>query len=129
VVPSEFRQRIFITIEVIIPAGARCCPNHLQRNIESLNPVANITNFDATEITELINSLKNEVLRCEKARLDIDNSDSLTDSEYRDLLRISKDSFNDLLQYIEGKIRATPTRTTRTSLAFFFAEIKRRRVV
>jgi hypothetical protein len=124
VVPSEFRQRIFITKEVIIPAGARCCPNHLQRNIESLNPVANTTNFNATEITELIKSLRNEVLRCEKTRLDFDNSESLTDSEYRDLLGILKDSFNDLLRYIEGKIRATPTRTTRTSLAIFLLKLK-----
>lgn len=39
VVPVDVRHRLFISHEVIIPAGSRCCPNHLQRNIEDVKHV------------------------------------------------------------------------------------------
>jgi hypothetical protein len=40
VVPLDARHEIFILKEIIIQAGARCCPNHLQQKIEELQPVA-----------------------------------------------------------------------------------------
>ncbi|XP_048768744.2 uncharacterized protein LOC125662931 [Ostrea edulis] len=123
VVPVGFRHRIFITKEVIIPAGARCCPKHLQRDIESLNPTARTTKFNKTSITELIKFLRTEIIRSEKARLDFD-SENLTDTEYVDLLGISKASFNDMMLFIEGKIKITPARTTRTSLAIFLLKLR-----
>lgn len=118
VVPVDLRHRIFLSKEIIIPAGSRCCPNHLQQNINDLNPIADTTTFNKTSITQLIKFLRSEVLRIEKTRLDFDNSESLTDKEYTDLLGISKASFQDLLTYVEDtKVRSTPARSVRTSLA------------
>lgn len=70
VVPVDLRHRIFLSNEIIIPAGSRCCPNHLQQNINDLNPIADTTTFNKTSITQLIKFLRSEVLRIEKTRLD-----------------------------------------------------------
>lgn len=125
VVPVDLRHRIFLSKEIIIPAGSRCCPNHLQQNINDLNPIADTTTFNKTSITQLIKFLRSEVLRIEKTRLDFDNSESLTDTEYTDLLGISKASFQDLLTYVEDtKVRSTPARSVRTSLAIFLMKLR-----
>lgn len=46
VVPVDIRHQIFISKEIIIPAGARCCPNHLHGNIGDLEPTADTTNSE-----------------------------------------------------------------------------------
>lgn len=125
VVPVVVRHRIFLSKEIIIPAGSRCCPNHLQQNINDLNPIADTTTFNKTSITQLIKFLRSEILKIEKTRLDFDNSDSLTDTEYIDLLGISKASFQDLLTYVEDtKVRSTPARSARSSLAIFLMKLR-----
>lgn len=48
IVPVGVRHHVFINKDVIIPAGARCCPNHLHKNIENLNPLSDFTLFDKT---------------------------------------------------------------------------------
>lgn len=77
VVPVGVRHHIFITKEVIIPAGARCCPNHLQQNIDDLNPLSDSTLFNKTGITELVKFLRNVVLKKERTRLDFDSRGNL----------------------------------------------------
>ncbi|XP_062599343.1 uncharacterized protein LOC134260823 [Saccostrea cucullata] len=125
VVPVDVRHRIFISKEVIIPAGSRCCPKHLQESIQNLNPVAETTTFNKTSIFQLIKFLRSEVMRSEKTRLDFNNSESLTDTEYVDLLGISKAAFQDLLMYVEErKVRSTPARSVRTSLAIFLMKLR-----
>ncbi|XP_061177700.1 uncharacterized protein LOC133186476 [Saccostrea echinata] len=125
VVPVDLRHRIFISKEVIIPACSRCCPNHPQQSIQDLNPVANTTTFNKTSIVQLIKFLRSEVMKSEKTRLDFNNSESLTDAEYLDLLGISKAAFQDLLMYVEEmKVRSTPARSVRTSLAIFLMKLR-----
>lgn len=57
-------------------------------------------------------------------RLNFEDDKNLSDKEYLDLMGISKASFTDLMQYVEGKIRPTPTRSLRTSLAIFLMKIR-----
>ncbi|XP_062596569.1 uncharacterized protein LOC134258027 [Saccostrea cucullata] len=124
VIPVEVRHQLFISREIIIPSGARCCPNHLQQKIEELNPVTETTMFNKTGITKLIKFLRMEVLKKDKTRLDFDSSESLNTTEYQNLLGITKAAFEDLLTYVEGKIKLTPVRTVRTSLAIFLMKLK-----
>uniref|UniRef100_K1QJ74 Uncharacterized protein n=1 Tax=Magallana gigas TaxID=29159 RepID=K1QJ74_MAGGI len=123
VVPVGVRHHIFITKEVIIPAGARCCPNHLQQNIE-VNPLSDSTLFNKTGITELVKFLRNEVLKKERTRLDFDSSGNLASTDYQSLLGIPKSAFEDLLKYVEGKVKVTPVRTVRTTLAIFLMKLR-----
>ncbi|XP_062600940.1 uncharacterized protein LOC134262562 [Saccostrea cucullata] len=125
VVPVNIRHQIFISKEIIIPAGARCCPNHLQGNIGDLQPISETTTVNRTTIAQLVKFLRSEIQRQEKTRLNFNNDESLSDAEYVNLMGISKDSFKDLLQYIEGKVRLTPARSLRTSLAIFLMKIRR----
>jgi hypothetical protein len=61
------------------------------------------------------------VLRQGNTRLDFDRID---DSGFVDLLGISKASFQDMLHYVEGKIRPTASRPVRTSLAIFLMKLR-----
>lgn len=124
VVPVDIRHQIFISKEIIIPAGARCCPNHLHGNIGDLEPTADTTTVNKSTITQLIKFLRSEIQRQEKTRLDFNSEKTLSDAEYRDLMGISKDSFKDLLLFVEGKVRPTPTRSVRTSLAIFLMKLR-----
>lgn len=124
VVPVGARHHIFITKEVIIPAGARCCPNHLQQNIDDLNPLSDSTLFNKTGITELVKFLRNEVLKKERTRLDFDSGGNLASTDYQSLLGIPKTAFEDLLKYVEGKVKVTPVRTVRTTLAIFLMKLR-----
>lgn len=124
VVPVDIRHQIFISKEIIIPAGARCCPNHLHGNIGDLEPIADTTTVNRSTITQLIKFLRSEIQRQEKTRLDFNSEKTLSDAEYRDLMGISKDSFKDLLLFVEGKVRPTPTRSVRTSLAIFLMKLR-----
>ncbi|XP_061196000.1 uncharacterized protein LOC133204277 [Saccostrea echinata] len=124
VVPVDIRHQVFISKEIIIPAGARCCPNHLQGNIGDLQPISETTTVNRTTIAQLVKFLRSEIQRQEKTRLNFNNDESLSDAEYVDLIGISKDSFKDLLHYIEGKVRLTSTRSLRTSLAIFRMKIR-----
>ena len=120
-VPTDVRHRIFITKEIIIPAGSRCCPVHLERPIDDIRPVAETTTLSKTTITNLIKFLREEVIRQERTRLDFN---TLSDSEHTDLLGITRESFLDMERYIEGRVRATPARSVRTSLAIFLMKMR-----
>lgn len=124
VVPVDVRHRIFISHEIVIPAGARCCPNHLQRNIEKISPSAETTTVNRSYISQLIRFLRTEVLKTEKTRLSFDNSSHLIDSDYVDLLGIPKAAYDDLLKYVDGRVKSTPSRTVRTSLAIFLMKLR-----
>uniref|UniRef100_K1QXM2 Uncharacterized protein n=1 Tax=Magallana gigas TaxID=29159 RepID=K1QXM2_MAGGI len=124
VVPVDVRHRIFISHEIVIPAGARCCPNHLQRNIEKISPSAEITTVNRSYISQLIIFLRTEVLKTKNTRLSFDNSSHLIDSDYVDLLGIPKAAYDDLLKYVDGRVKSTPSRTVRTSLAIFLMKLR-----
>lgn len=124
VVPVDVRHRIFVTHEIIIPAGSRCCPNHLQQKIEDMNPISSSTCLNRQSIVQLLKFLRCEVLRSERTRLNFESPSQLTDRDYKDLLGLSRESFEDMLQYIEGRVRSTPARTTRTSLAIFLMKLR-----
>ncbi|XP_062603508.1 uncharacterized protein LOC134265287 [Saccostrea cucullata] len=97
VVPVEMRHRLFLSHEVIIPAGSRCCPNHLQKNIEDVSLISATTTLNRYSITQMIRFLRSEVLRSEKIRLDFEKHSQLSDIDYLDLLGISKAAFDDML--------------------------------
>lgn len=80
--------------------------------------------MNRSTITQLIKFLRSEIQRQEKTRLDLNSEKTLSDAEYCDLMGISKDSFKDLLLFVEGKVRPTPTRSVRTSLAIFLMKLR-----
>jgi hypothetical protein len=124
VVPVDVRHQIFISKGVIIPAGSRCCPKHLEGNIGDLHLITESTAVNRTTVVRLIQHLRTEIQRQEKVRLNFEDDEHLGDKEYLNLMGISKASFKDLIQYVEGKVRPTPTRSLRTSLALFLMKMR-----
>lgn len=79
VVPGFVRHRLFISHEIIIPAGSRYCPNHIQRNIENVDLTSTTTTLNRYLITQLIRFLLSEALRNENVRPNFESQSHLQD--------------------------------------------------
>lgn len=65
-------------------------------------------------------------MRNETERLNFESQSHLQDKDYIDLLCISKAAFDDMLKHVEGRVKPTPSRTMRTSLAIFLMELRKK---
>ncbi|XP_062614066.1 uncharacterized protein LOC134275791 [Saccostrea cucullata] len=128
VVSSKARYDVFMKHEIIIPAGSRCCPNHLYED----NFVSDLTIVDTKEntsvnrttILDLLKRLRSAALQSKTSRINFDCSSTLTESDYLNLTGVCKNTFDDLHSYIEEKVRNTPARSSRTSLGIFLFKLK-----
>lgn len=126
VINSSARTTAFVEHNVIIPAGSRCCPSHLQDDRIVSDCFTSVSTQDISflsrsEILHLLSSLRNICLSVAKGRLCIDK---LCDDEYVELTGVDKDTFQDLARYIEGHVRNTPSRSVSTTLAVFLMKLK-----
>ncbi|KAK3098957.1 hypothetical protein FSP39_024695 [Pinctada imbricata] len=123
VVPTGERYNIFLQTEIIVPAGARCCPNHLmdgklsQEAMHSVRTTRQDAFFNRSTLAELLRFLREAALKSQTSRIDFDNTDALADEEYKTLLGLDKEQFADILKYVQ--LKNTPSRTSRCTLAIF----------
>ncbi|XP_062587204.1 uncharacterized protein LOC134248846 [Saccostrea cucullata] len=128
VVPSNARFNVFLNCEVIVPAGSRCCPNHLEDGDFKSDVLPRIkatseSFLSRTAITDLIKRLRATAQHNKNCRIDFDNSSNLTDNDYLTLTGISRDAFDELCESLKD-VRNTPVRSTRTSLGIFLFKMK-----
>lgn len=128
-VPSNARFDVFMNCEIIVPAGSRCCHDHLENGefkADMLHSIktANNSLLSRTSITELIKSLRTAAQQNENRRIDFESSSNLTNNDYLDLTGICKDAFNEICASALKDVRNTPARTTRTSLGIFLFKLK-----
>ncbi|XP_056014968.1 uncharacterized protein LOC125654892 [Ostrea edulis] len=126
VVPPNARFRVFLNCEIIIPAGSRCCPNHLddgQFKTDVWSKIkANKTSWlNRSTILDLLKRLRTVALH-NSSRIDFDLA-NLTESDYLNLTGICKDAFSELCASPKD-VRNTPVRSTRTSLGIFLIKLK-----
>lgn len=129
VVPSNARFDVFMNCEIIVPAGSRCCPNHLENGefkADMLHSIktANSSLLSRTSITELIKSLRTSAQQNENRRIDFETSSNLTNNDHLNLTGICKDAFDEICASALKDLRNTPARTTRTSLGIFLFKLK-----
>ncbi|XP_053393255.1 uncharacterized protein LOC123531130 [Mercenaria mercenaria] len=127
VISAPARFAAFLHHNVIIPAGARCCPSHIEEKTCMLRPEC-LRNIPVTEQsfmnrTTILNLLKQMREMCCKKQniLDFDN---IKDEEMRNLTGLSLEQFNDLFSHIKDKVKATPARTGRTSVGLLLLKLR-----
>ncbi|XP_033725099.1 uncharacterized protein LOC117315068 [Pecten maximus] len=132
VITAEARYRLFIEKGHLLKCGSRCCVNHLCdkyftreciENIEDHTKHNEQSQFNRTDIINLISSIREIAIRHEKTRIDFDNVNALTESDYVNLTGLSKTDFEYLCEHVTT-IRSTKNRTSRTCLALLLVKLR-----
>ena len=58
------------------------------------------------------------------SHLDFDDSHSLTDTDYKSLLRLSKDNFQTVFDSVKDHVKETPSKSLQKSVAIFLCKLK-----
>ncbi|KAK3084039.1 hypothetical protein FSP39_007185 [Pinctada imbricata] len=130
VMSAAMRHQAFMDRGRMITAGSRCCPVHVNDDILSDNALgllkasSDISVIKGDALIELLQYLRTTAHRHEKTRLNFDDERSLSDEEYLSLLGVGKAAFKDMLTYLDGLVRNTPARSTKTSLAIFLLKMR-----
>nr|XP_022290376.1 LOW QUALITY PROTEIN: uncharacterized protein LOC111102014 [Crassostrea virginica] len=127
VVPASARFQVFLKCEIIIPAGSRCCPNHVddgyfKADVWSQIKASKNSLLNRSFILDLAKRLRVMALQ-NSSRIDFESSTNLSDSDYWNLTGVSKEAFNELCGSLKD-VRNTPVRSTRASLGIFLFKLK-----
>ncbi|CAF3469556.1 unnamed protein product, partial [Rotaria socialis] len=105
IISSEDRDLVFLKKNILIPEEARCCPDHMidgRLALAAINILSPFTiqykQFSSGDV-QLLLSIPQQLFQKQK-RLYFDDPLLLSDDEYRALITLSKDQFNDLISYI-----------------------------
>ena len=86
VVPASARFQVFFKCEIIIPAGSRCCPNHVddgyfKADVWSQIKTSKNSLLNSSSILDLVQRLRAMALQ-NSSRIDFESSTNLSDSDY-----------------------------------------------
>ena len=131
VVPETLRIDMLLRHNILITTDSRCCPSHLNGNLDSFDPavLSQLKTMDhsylnRTTILELLNKLREVALKSSSKRMSFDSLDSYSDEDLLNMTGLNKEQFVDLYQYIQPHIRNTPARTSLTTLGLFLFKMK-----
>ena len=131
VVPASLRTEAFLQHDVIITADSRCCPSHLNNNLDSFDPAVfpslktmDQTYLNRTAILELLTKVKEVASKSSSQRMAFDNLDSYSDGDLLNLTGLNKDQLQDLHQFVQPHVKNTPVRSAFTSLGIFLFKLK-----
>ncbi|XP_062580526.1 uncharacterized protein LOC134242456 [Saccostrea cucullata] len=127
-ISKEIRLKTFIDSGTLIPDGARCCKRHLTDDgvnadvMKRLLPTSDFTNFNRTEITSMLNSLRE---KCKERTngVDFDDQAALSDEDYYNLTGVTKAQFDTLCSYLTP-LRDSNNRSSRTCLALLLTKLR-----
>lgn len=133
---AERRHHIFILTGHLLLSGARCCHSHLMpdcslkddaikclESTSSSRSVHTTTYFNKTDIFSLISTIRAAAIKNQKNRLDFDTSCGLSDTDYVNLIGISRADFDDVVSHVQS-IRATKNRSIRTCIALLLVKLR-----
>ncbi|CAC5395855.1 unnamed protein product [Mytilus coruscus] len=130
-VPNSARYDLFLQRLIILPQGARCCPGHLSDEIFSSFSCEQIvekkpsSDFNRTEITNLLKQIRDIALKNSKKRIDFDSPNSLSESDIYNLTGLTKANFDDVCSKIQDSpMRDSHCRTIRQCIGIFFTKLK-----
>lgn len=123
------RFSAYIQSELFVQSGSRCCPSHIENRILSKDALEKVKasksscHLNRTSILELLQQTREEGLKKEGTRLDFDDPTCLSDSDYLNLTRLTREQFDDVLTHVNS-IRPTKTRSIRTCLAILLTKLR-----
>lgn len=128
VVPTNARFNTFVHHSIIIPAGARCCPIHIDQDsfteqasemLES-GQYRETSNFNRTDLKVLLDKARDVILKSENKKISFD---TMCDSDIFNFTGLNKNQFDDLFSHITS-IRNTETRSAKTCLGIFLTKMR-----
>ena len=124
VVSPECRTAVFVEHNVPIPSENRCCPAHIKDGRFKCEAICQLpttehTLVNTTAIIALLQQMGALCRRNDKSHLDFDDSHSLTDTEHKTLLGLSKDNFHTVCDNVKDHVKETPSRSLQKSVAIF----------
>ena len=127
VVSHNARFWAFIDKNILIRAGSRCCPVHLN-NDDIIQPhllehisVTDRSFLNRTAITKLMQHMRQMCLQQADKAIDFDK---IKDDDCVQLTGLSRAQFEDLCAHILDKIKSTPSRSPRMSVGLFLLKLK-----
>ncbi|CAF0935192.1 unnamed protein product [Didymodactylos carnosus] len=129
-VSSEDCYLLLLKKNVFIPEGARCCSDHVTNRrfkSEAMDKIApysiQMKKLNAVDVQLLLS--KWQMLYKNKKRFDFDNSQSMSDDEYRALTSLSKSQFDDRIRRLsQSKMRNSSNRSIRTAIAILVCKLR-----
>lgn len=127
VASTSVRLNCFLYNNIIVPAGSRCCPGHVNDDAftdQAINMMTNCrpnTDFNRTEIANMFNKVRETLLSNKERRISFDSK--LGDADFKNLTGLDKVSFDDLLTYLTS-VRDTQVRSARMCLGIFLTKMK-----
>lgn len=103
----QARFSVFLQRGVLIPAGCRCSPGHLNENNFTQEAISNIPCIsdnillNRTSIVDLLKKIRTVALRNEHSKIDFDSDNTLSSSDFLSLTGITNESFDELCSYIK----------------------------
>ncbi|CAF1405012.1 unnamed protein product [Rotaria magnacalcarata] len=115
---------------ILIPEGARCCPSHItdrRLTIAAINYLSPSTiqykQFSSADVQLLLSKWQHVFQK--RKHLDFDDPLLLSDDDYKALISLSKDQFNDLISHISKyDIRNSSNRFIRTVIALLLSKLR-----
>ena len=130
-VPNSARYDLFLKRLIILPQGARCCPGHLSGeyfsgfSCEQIVEKKSSSDFNRTEITNLLKQIRDIALKNSKKRIDFDSPTSLSESDIYNLTGLTKANFDDVCSKIQDSpMRDSHCRTIRQCIGIFLTKLK-----
>ena len=129
-VSAEARYFVLLKKNVFIQEDARCCSDHtIDHRLKpiTIGQVApfsiRMQKLNADDIQLLLS--KWQILYENQKRFDFDNSQAMSDDDYRALAGLSKSQFDDLiLQISQSKIRNSCNRSICTAIAILLCKLR-----
>lgn len=122
---AEGRVAAFIQHNLLINAGARCCPGHiadgciLQKAVEGIQTVRSQSVLSRSSINDLLQKMRGACI----AQQSFLNFEKLNDSDYPSLTGITRTQFDDVCSHLVDKVKNTPSRSARTSIGLFLVKL------
>ncbi|CAF4608076.1 unnamed protein product, partial [Rotaria socialis] len=129
-VSSEDRYLLLLKKNIFIPEGARFFPDHVTNRrfkseaIDKIAPYSTqMKKVNAVDVQLLLSNC--QMLYEDKKRFDFDNSQSMSDDEYRTLTSLSKSQFDDLIGRLsQSNILNSSNRPIRTAIAILLCKLR-----
>jgi hypothetical protein len=121
---------LFLTRNIWIPAGARCCPEHVilsrftKEALDVIKPLSiRYEECDSSYVETLLE--KSRILYNGKKRFNFDDACHLSDKEYSTLTGLSKDAFDHLVGVVSSSnLKNSCHRSVRTAIGIYLCKLR-----
>ena len=131
VVAQTLRTDVFLKHNIIITAESRCCPSHMNNDLDQFVPAViqelktvDHSYLNRTNILDLLSKMRQVALNASSKRMSFDNLESYTDNDLLNMTGLDKEQLLDLYTYVQPHIRNTPARSSLTTLGLFLFKLK-----